>query len=138
VQIARDRLAPYADRARVRRTDGAFAYDRTAASQDRVLATYVLDLLAPADVRALLAEAHRLLRPDGRLCVAGLTWGTRPLGRLVTALWAWIHRCRPTWVGGCRPLRARRFLDPSRWHVEHHAVVRAWGVPSEVIVAAPA
>ena len=138
VDIARERLAVYADRATVTTTDGACAYESPTASYDRVLATYVFDLLAPAAIRAGLAEAHRMLRPGGRLCVAGLTWGTRPVGRVVSAAWAALHRVRPQWVGGCRPLRLRRLLAPQRWTVQHHEVVQAWGVPSEVLVATPA
>ncbi|MFB6249415.1 MAG: class I SAM-dependent methyltransferase [Salinibacter sp.] len=137
VQIARDRLAPFGDRATVVETDGGFSFDRADASQDRVLATYVLDLLSPADIRALLAEAHRLLMPEGRLCLAGLTWGERPVGRLVANAWAAVHAHRPEWVGGCRPLRVERRLDPDRWAVRHREVVRAWGIPSEVLVATP-
>ena len=138
VALARERLAPFGDRAEVVATDGTFAYEAPDGSQDRVLATYVLDLLSPDDVRALLAEAHRLLGPEGRLCLAGLTWGEGPLERLVANGWAAVHALRPEWVGGCRPLDARRFLGPDRWTVHHDEVDRAWGVPSEVLVAAPA
>jgi len=138
VGLARERLAGFGDRAEVVQTDGSFAYDRPDGSQDRVVATYVLDLLSPTDIQALLAEAHRLLPPEGRLCLAGLTWGERPLGRCVAAAWAALHAVRPEWVGGCRPVRVREFLPDEQWRVQHHEVVRAWGVPSEVLVAAPA
>lgn len=137
IEIARDRLAPFGARAEVVETDGRFSFDRPDASQDRVLATYVLDLLSPADIRALLAEAHRLLMPTGRLCLAGLTWGDEPLGRLVATGWDMVHTLRPRWVGGCRPLRADQYLGPDRWAVRHREVVRAWGIPSEVLVATP-
>ena len=137
VQIARDRLAAFGDRAKIVQTDGGFSFDRPDASQDRVLATYVLDLLSPPDIHALLAEAHRLLAPTGRLCLAGLTWGKHPLGRLVTNAWAAVHALRPEWVGGCRPLRVEPLLDAVRWTVRHREIVRAWGVPSEVLIASP-
>ncbi len=137
VEIARDRLAAFGDRTEIVQTDGGFSFDRPDASQDRVLATYVLDLLSPVDIRALLAEAHRLLAPAGRLCLAGLTWGEHSLGRLVANAWAAVHALRPEWVGGCRPLRADRHLRSERWAVHHREVVRAWGIPSEVVVATP-
>jgi ubiquinone/menaquinone biosynthesis C-methylase UbiE len=137
VRLARDRLATFGSRATVVRTDGAFSFAVPTASQDRVLATYVLDLLAPEAIQACLAEARRILRPAGRLCVAGLTWGERPMGRLVSTLWAALHRVRPRWVGGCRPLCLRRVLDPYRWALHHAETVQAWGVPSEVLVASP-
>lgn len=138
VDLARDRLAAYPDRATVTRTDGACADESPAASYDRVLATYVFDLLSPEAIQACLAEARRMLRPEGRLCAAGLTWGTRPVGRAVSTAWAVLHRVRPHWAGGCRPLCLRRLLDPQQWTVQHHETVQAWGVPSEVLVATPA
>ena len=137
VEIARARLAACADRATVEPTDGTFAYNLSPASQDRVVATYVLDLLAPDAIQHVLDEAHRLLQADGYLCLAGLTWGTRPVGRLVSTLWAAVHRLRPEWVGGCRPLRMRPFLADDKWEVVHHDQVQAWGVPSEVLIATP-
>ena len=138
VTIARNRLASLGERATVVETDGSFGFDVAAGTQDRVVATYLLDLLSEADIRSFLVEAHRLLHSDGHLCLAGLTWGDDLLARLVSQGWAAVHACRPEWVGGCRPLRMRRFLPDGPWTVSHHEVVRAWGVPSEVLVATPA
>ena len=42
-------------------------------STDRLISSYVLDLLSDGDIRALFAEAHRVLMPGGRLCLASLT-----------------------------------------------------------------
>jgi len=138
VDIARDRLASFGDRARVVPSDGSFTFEGADGSQDRVVATYLLDLLSEADIHSFLAEAHRLLTTDGRLCLAGLTEGESLLGRFVTSFWTALHAVRPQWVGGCRPLRMRRFLEPDSWQVLHHEVVRRWGVPSEVLIATPA
>lgn len=137
VTIARARLAPFGNRATVRKTDGALTFDRADGSQDRIVAAYVLDLLSEADARTFLSEAHRLLGDEGRLCVASLTWGTGILSGIVARLWDTAHAFRPAWVGGCRPLRMQRLLDASRWRGQHHAVVTAWGVPSEVWVGTP-
>jgi len=134
---ARERLAPYADRATVRHTDGTLTFGGPDASQDRVIATYLLDLLPPDQICTFLGEAHRLLRSNGRLCLAGLTTGRTVLTGVVSKVWAAIHAVFPAWVGGCRPLRMRPFLTPRRWDVRHHEVVSAWGVPSEVLVARP-
>jgi len=138
VEIARERLASFGERATVRRTDGGLTFERGDGSQDRVVATYVLDLLSRDDAQTLLDEAHRLLCSEGRLCLAGLTWGREPLSKAVSSLWDTLHSVRPQWVGGCRPVRGRTLLDETRWREQHHRVVSAWGVPSEVLVAAPA
>ncbi|WP_103021293.1 class I SAM-dependent methyltransferase [Salinibacter altiplanensis] len=138
VRIARTRLASFETRATVRRTDGRLSFDAPDGRYDRVVATYLLDLLSRDDARTFLGEAHRLLRDDGRLCLAGLTRGRSLLPWCVSRLWNALHRSRPEWVGGCRPLRQRTLLDEARWAVQTHATVTGWGVPSEVLVATPA
>ena len=137
VQVARERLAPFGARATVRQTDGTLTFDRPKGSQDRIVATYILDLLSREDVRTLLDEAHRLLGERGRLCVAGLTWGAGVLSGAISHFWDTMHALRPAWVGGCRPVRVRPRLDEARWREQHHAVVTAWGVPSEVLIVTP-
>ena len=138
VRTARERLTSFGERATVRRTDGALTFDRPDESQDRIVITYVLDLLSRDDARMLLNEAHRLLGAQGRLCLAGLTGGCGLLSRGISRAWDVLHRMRPEWVGGCRPVRVRSLLRDAQWHEEHHRVVTAWGVPSEVLVATPA
>lgn len=135
IELARQRLAPFAGRATATLTDGSPRQAVPEGSVDRFVSTYVLDLLADADIRAVLEEAHRLLEPGGILAVTGLTHGATPVSRVVTALWRFVHRLRPRLVGGCRPIVARDFLDQSRWEIVHHAGVVAWGVTSEVLVA---
>lgn len=137
-RLARERLASFEGRARVDVTDGSLRFDAVApASHDRVVATYVLDLLSDADVQTLLGAAHRMLVPDGRLGLAGLTWGTTPVSRLVARVWDAVHAVRPACVGGCRPMDVAARLDAARWRVLHRSVVVAWGIPSEVLVATP-
>ena len=76
VGLARAAVAPWGDRARV---DQAGGHDgpagRSDGSFDRVVSTYVLDLLSPEDAARLLDEAHRVLRPGGLLALASLTPG---------------------------------------------------------------
>jgi ubiquinone/menaquinone biosynthesis C-methylase UbiE len=135
VALTRQRLARFVDRTEVVRTDGALRFAVPAASCDRFVANYVLDLLSPDDIRLVLSEAYRLLTPDGRLCVVSLTYGRTGVSRVVTWLWSSVHRLNPHLVGGCRPLRKQDFLDAEQWRIAYHYVVTAWGVPSEVVVA---
>jgi SAM-dependent methyltransferase len=135
LSLAEGRLRPWAPRAEVRPwSSGAKA---PAGPFDRFVSTYVLDLLAPDAVGDTLRMAHAMLEPDGRLCVAGLTEGERGLARIVSGAWKWVHALRPEWVGGCRPLRLLGYLRDGNWQVEHHRIITAWGVSSEVVVARP-
>ncbi|PEN14433.1 hypothetical protein CRI94_05245 [Longibacter salinarum] len=134
--IARARLEPWADRVTVRWTDGAPPIDNPSRSVDRVVVAYVFDLLPRPEVRTLLSEARRVLKPGGRLCACGLAPGIGPMSRAVEWLWRSVFALRPTLVGGCRPLEVRPLLGRS-WRVHHHDHVAPWGVPSEVLVATP-
>jgi ubiquinone/menaquinone biosynthesis C-methylase UbiE len=134
VRLARARLAPWSDRARVDRSSGSMILEAEDGAFDRFVSNYVLDLLSDADIRGLLAEAHRILSPGGRLCIAGLTRGTAPVASLVTRLWETLYAWRPALLGGCRPIDLRDYLDPGRWRIEHRNVCTAFGISSEVLV----
>jgi ubiquinone/menaquinone biosynthesis C-methylase UbiE len=137
VALASSRLAPYGERADVRLCDTEVRLPVPDGSVDRVVSTYVIDLLSETDTRRLLAEARRVLRHDGRLCLVGLTRGVSLLGRTVSSIWTGIHGLRPAWVGGCRPVVLAPQLERSGWSIGHSWIVRTWGIPSEVLVAGP-
>jgi SAM-dependent methyltransferase len=137
VAITRERLAPWGDRAQVDQSDGGTTLPLADGSVDRFVATYVLDILSPDDIRALLGEAHRALAPNGRLCLASLTYGVGPVSRFVTGTWERIHRWRGSLTGGCRPIRLTDYVDADRWTIRFETVIVQFGVPSQVLVAAP-
>ena len=135
VGLARRRLAPWAVRADVRLTDGSPPDDEPAASCDRFVSNFVLDLLSEADVAAVLRAAHRMLEPGGLLCLAGLSTGSGPLSRLVARAWSGLHALRPALVGGCRPLELLAWVGAPDWELLRHERLAPFGVPSEVVVA---
>jgi ubiquinone/menaquinone biosynthesis C-methylase UbiE len=135
VGLATERLARYGRRAQVFQSDGAVHFPLSDHSVDRVISTYVLDLLSETDIGKFFLEAYRVLVEGGRLCLVSLTHGTTFLSRVVSSVWASIFRLRASLVGGCRPLRLDRYLDLGIWKLEYRNVVVAFGVPSEVLVA---
>lgn len=135
-KLARSRLARFGDRARVRLVSGEMIVDAGDAAFDRFVSIYVLDLQSADDIRALIAEAHRVLTPRGLLCLVSLTHGRAGFARLVTWAWKGIYALRPGLLGGCRPIELRDYLPPSDWRLRHHNVVSSFGMSSEVVVAA--
>jgi SAM-dependent methyltransferase len=135
VQLARAAVAPWAGRARVELTDGAMHLPVADASCDRVVSTYVLDLLSPMEAEEFVAEARRALRPGGLLALASLAQGRTAPARLVTALWRAVWRLNPALLGGCRPLALRGLLQPHQWDVRAGMTVTDWFLSSEVCVA---
>jgi ubiquinone/menaquinone biosynthesis C-methylase UbiE len=135
VGIARKRLDAYKLRSSVTQTDGSPDLPLADASCDRFVSTYVLDLLTGSQIEAVVTEAHRLLCPDGLLCITSLTHGQGAVSKSMIALWKALHRLSPALVGGCRPIGVTQYVSADKWHVKLRTVLVSWGVPSEVFVA---
>jgi ubiquinone/menaquinone biosynthesis C-methylase UbiE len=138
VDLARERITPFADRARVSLTDGSMHFPAADRTVDRVVSTYVFDLLSESDMHEALSESRRVLIPGGKLCLVSLTFGTTFMSHLVSSTWAKVFRLHASLVGGCRPIQLRAILGQQDWSIYYRNVIVKWGVPSEVIVASPA
>jgi ubiquinone/menaquinone biosynthesis C-methylase UbiE len=134
VALARERLAPWGNRARVEQSDGSPRIPARDATVDRFVSTYVLDLLSSEDIAAVLTEARRVLSPEGLVCLVSATHGRTPRERLVMGLAARLHAASPRLVGGCRAIDLSSVLEQESWRLVHHAVVSRWGIPSEVLI----
>jgi ubiquinone/menaquinone biosynthesis C-methylase UbiE len=134
VTLTKKRLAEYGARAHVELTDGSLRLPLQDSQYDRFVSNYVLDLLAPEDIQALLEEAHRILMPGGILCLISLTYGSTLASQVIMWLWKLIFSVRPSLVGGCRPVELLDFISERMWQVIHLNSVVTFGIPSEVIV----
>lgn len=92
---------------------------------------YMLDLLSLEDVRAVLGEFWRVLRPGGRLVVATMGEGNR----LLVAAWNWLYRRSPALLGGCRPLHAAPLLSETGFEGVSTERIVHLGFGSEVVAA---
>lgn len=135
--LAEQRIAPYAGRAKVVQSDGSISFPVPDHSVDRVVSNYVLDLLPESDIREVVSESHRVLKPGGKLCLVSLTPGMTFASRMVCAWWSAAFRLHAPLVGGCRPVRLESFFDQQTWLLDYRQVVTQFGVPSEVLVASP-
>jgi ubiquinone/menaquinone biosynthesis C-methylase UbiE len=137
ITIAEQRILDYKERAKVTQSDGSMHFPLTDHSVDRIVSTYVLDLLSEEDIRRAISEARRVLMPDGKLCLVSLTQGVMFASRIFIALWSALFRLRPSLVGGCRPILLDSFVDQHSWSVDYRNVVTQFGVPSEILIASP-
>lgn len=136
VALASDRLRQWRDRATVSLVDGDASMPAPDGAADRFVTNYVFDLLGSEQTRAALSEARRVLAPGELLCATGLTPGERGLAQYVSRAWTGVWARWPALVGGCRPIRLVDAVDPSQWDVRHQRTVVAWGIASEVVIAA--
>jgi ubiquinone/menaquinone biosynthesis C-methylase UbiE len=136
IDLATRRLTPWTERAKVVLVDGSLPLPADDGFADRVLSTFVFDLLDDAYARAVVDDLRRILKPDGRLCLASLTYGERLLERAVSQAWTGIWRVAPQVLGGCRPISTTALLAHD-WNIDHHSRVHRWGVVMDVVIAAP-
>jgi ubiquinone/menaquinone biosynthesis C-methylase UbiE len=137
INLAAQLLLPYRERAKVALSDGSMHFPLPDHCVDRVVSAYVFDLLSEADIRAAVAEAHRILLPGGKLCLVGLTEGVTFPSRIVSTLWSAICALHAPLVGGCRPVRLDSFFDQNDWSIEYRNVVSQFGISSAVLIATP-
>ena len=137
VNLSRRRLRRFGARAEVEHCDGRPLGTEPDGAYDRFVSTYVFDLLAEADITVMVAEAHRLLSPDGLCCAASLTRPSGGAGRWVSAAITAVHHVSPVLTGGCRPIALASYFESGQWRVRYSGVVVAYGVATEVLVCQP-
>ncbi|OBH91515.1 class I SAM-dependent methyltransferase [Mycobacterium sp. E2733] len=136
IDLATRRLAAWPARARVVLVDGSLPLPANDGFADRVFSTFVFDLLDPDYARAVVDDLRRILRPDGRLCIASLTSGDRPFERAVSRTWMGLWRVAPQLMGGCRPITASALLGHD-WQVLYQSRVHRLGLVIDALIAAP-
>ena len=130
------KLKKYAPRAKLRPGDVSLGLTSPDESADRVIASYLFDLLSPSHSKNLLGEMHRVLRPGGLICLAGLTRESDDGDMtIISQLWALVQRRWPWIVGGCRPVQLRQMLDNTQWEIVAHETVAPRGLTSEILLA---
>ncbi|HEY2774691.1 MAG TPA: class I SAM-dependent methyltransferase [Candidatus Binatia bacterium] len=135
VGLANRRLARFAPRAEVVLCEGGPPVLEPAAVYDRWVSNFVLDLLSDPEIDAVLEQAHRMLAPDGLLCLASLSTGRTWYAQATARLWQGIHTLSPELVGGCRPIDLISRLSANRWRIVHHRSLAPFLIPSDAIVA---
>ena len=99
---------------------------------DAVFVSFALELFDEGDMRAVLAECRRVLRPGGRLCVVAMAVPDRPTP--MTRLYAWAHRRFPVAID-CRPIAVSQALAQGGFQAEGLARHSVWGLPVEIALA---
>ena len=137
VELAHKNLEEWKERVTVRKTDGSTTLPEGDNSFDRFYSTYVLDLLPVEKTKEILQEAKRVLRPEGKLCLVGITTGKNLRSKIVSKGWGFIFRLRPSLVGGCRPINLTKYINDSDWTILFHKKVTAKLIASEILIATP-
>lgn len=98
---------------------------------DVLINTYMLDLMPEEDFAVVLSEFKRVLRPGGRLVIAGMTRAERWYNRI----WERIFRINPAWLGGCRGIQLEPYLIAAGFVETRREFISQMSFPSEVVYA---
>lgn len=102
---------------------------------DRIFISYVLDLVAMADIPAILLEMMRVLKPGGRMVIVALTEGINLPSRALISIWKAAYSVSPVVCAGCRPLQLSSMLQNAGLSIIYREVVVQLAVPSEILAA---
>jgi len=136
IDLAASRLAAWSERAKAVLVDGSLPLPADDGFADRVLSTFVFDLLDAEYARAVLEDLRRILTPDGWLCLSSLTHEEQLIERAVSRGWTGLWRIAPQLVGGCRPIAVSALLGDD-WPIQHHSRVHGLGLVTDVVIATP-
>lgn len=137
VALARQRTSRFGPRVHIFQNDGDPHAVFDGQRFDRIVTSYVLDLLPPDETDAFLEEARDALMPDGMLCVTSITPGRTFPASAISHAWTALNRLSPVLTGGCRPIELPETLASDIWVVTHSSTVVSYGIASSVVVAAP-
>ena len=96
-----------------------------------LMSEYMLDLLPLGEIRSILAEFHRVLRPGGKLILASMARGKSAPTRIYESLF----RMFPRLAGGCRPLSLPALVAKAGFSIQSRDYITQFLFPSEVIGA---
>lgn len=136
ISLATARVAAWAERAKVVLVDGSLPLPVDDGFADRVFSTFVFDLLDEPYAVAVLEDLRRILAPNGRICLASLSYGERFFERAICRTWTGIWRVAPQVLGGCRPISVSALLEHG-WKMEHQSHVHRLGIVMDVVIATP-
>lgn len=132
VDAARKRLARKGllNRVELRRGD-ASKMPYAGNTFDAVFMSFTLELFPEDEIPVVLAECSRVLKKDGRLCVASMS--KRGGNQFMMKLYLWSHRMFPRFVD-CRPIFAGEALGRAAFHVVEQRILSMWGLPVEIVL----
>jgi len=98
---------------------------------DAIFMSFTLELFDTPEIPKVLAECKRVLRPGGRVVVAGVS--KEGEGGVILHVFEWTHKHFPNLMD-CRPIFVRKSLEAAGFHIESVENRTMW-VPVEIALA---
>jgi ubiquinone/menaquinone biosynthesis C-methylase UbiE len=101
-------------------------------SFEAVFLSFTLELFSETEIPVILAECHRVLKPEGRLGTVSLV----KQDVLACRLYEWGHQRWPALLD-CRPIDVQQNLEAGGFRIQAAKVVTMWGLPVEIVLGRP-
>jgi ubiquinone/menaquinone biosynthesis C-methylase UbiE len=102
---------------------------------DAAFMSYTLELFNTDEIPRVLEEVLRVLKPKGRLGVAGMS---KENGKsTMLRVYEWAHRKWPKYVD-CRPIYVEQSLRNAGYEIRSREKAKLFGLPNEIVIAVKA
>ncbi len=92
-------------------------------SLDGIFMSFTLELFDTPDIILVLSECKRVLKPEGRIVIVGMS-RVMPEG-LVMEMFEWTHRHFPNYLD-CRPILVRQALEDAGFKICDSKIMKMW------------
>jgi ubiquinone/menaquinone biosynthesis C-methylase UbiE len=99
---------------------------------DAIFMSFTLELFDTAEIRAVLQQCRRVLKPGGRLCVVAMSKEGK--SGVMVKLYEWGHEKFPGYLD-CRPIFVRQAIESAGFDIADMARMTSWGLPIGIAVA---
>ena len=98
---------------------------------DAIFSAFTLELFDAPEIPVVLQDCWRVLKHQGRICIASLSRQGKP--NLMTRLYDWAHERFPISID-CRPIYVRQALYDAGFKLRQFAYRSMWNLPVEIAI----
>ena len=99
---------------------------------DAVFMSFTLELFDTSEIPAVLEECHRVINPEGRICVVALAKEEQE--GWIAKSYEWMHRRFPKYVD-CRPIMTQLSLEAAGFKISDSSRKYMWGLPVDICLS---
>lgn len=99
---------------------------------DAVFMSFTLELFDTPEISKVLDKIERVLKPNGRLGVVGMS--KEDGGSIILSVYEWTHKKFPKY-SDCRPIYIEQSIKNAGFEIEYKEKVKLFGLPVEIVIS---